>query len=255
MVIFNEGESFVRLDLIQTDFRVRIKIFNKKGFDQANIKIMYVSNNKDVSITKFSAQTYNLDASGNIVTTKVDKASIYDKRINSRYSERSFAFPEIKEGSVIEYKYTLDNASQGNWYFQKSIPVALSRFIVNFPTELIVSVVPHCSLPMQKASNDREGDGNFSWYTMQNVPAFSREPYMSCDEDYLQRMEVRLTAVEFRGSPRRSLLRPRSLLHPRSLPPRKQRKSPLRRKQRKSPLPNLLPKQPLPRQPPRLRPL
>jgi Domain of Unknown Function with PDB structure (DUF3857) len=210
MVIFNEGESFYRLNLnsqnlpyfAQTDFRVRIKIFNQKGFDFANIKIRYPSEDRSVNIVKLSAQTYNLDAAGNIVATKVDKASIFDKRINKQYSEKSFAFPDIKPGSIIEYKYTLDNETESLWYFQKKIPVQFSRFIVNFPPELIMTITPHCSLPLQRASSDRKGAGNYSWYTMENVPGLSDEPFMSCREDYLQKLEMRLTAIDFPGIPR-----------------------------------------------------
>jgi hypothetical protein len=215
MVMFNEGESFFRINssspnnpfFEQTDVRVRIKIFNQKGFEQADVKIPYPSFDKSVSITKFSAQTYNLDAGGNIVVTKVDKASVYDKNVNKRFSEKSFAFPEVKAGSIIEYKYTLDNASSNSWYFQKSIPVKYSRFIVNFPPELVVNVTPYGSLPLQRGSSDRKGVGNYSWYITENVPGLTNEPFMSCREDYLQKLEVRLTALDFPGVPRRNLLR------------------------------------------------
>ncbi len=213
MVIFDEGESAFRLNLgsavlpyfEQTDFRVRIKIFNKAGFENANIKIRYPSYDKMIAIIKFSAQTYNLDAAGNIVVTKVDKGSVYDKKINSRYSEKSFAFPDVKEGSIIEYKYTLDNSSSSLWYFQKEIPVKFSRFIVNFPPELEVSTTPSCSLPLQRSSSDKKGAGNYSWYTMENVPGLTEEPFMSCREDYLQKIQVQLTAIDFPGIPRKSL--------------------------------------------------
>jgi hypothetical protein len=215
MVLFNEGESFFRLNetstvtpyFEQTDFRIRIKIFNKNGFDNADIKIRYPSADKSINIIKFSAQTYNLDASGNIVVTKVDKASVYDKKVNKRFSEKTFAFPDVKPGSILEYRYTLDNASRSDWYFQNSIPVQYSRFIVNFPPELIVNVTPHCSLPLQKSTSAKKGAGNYSWYTMENVPGLSNEPYMSCREDYLQKIEVKLAALDFPGVPRRSLLR------------------------------------------------
>lgn len=218
MVIFNEKESFFRINensltnpfFKQTDFRVRIKIFNQKGFDNADIKIRYLSYDKSTSIIKFAAQTYNLDASGNIVVTKVDKASVYDKKIDKRSSEKSFAFPDVKPGSIIEYKCTLDNDNNflgDEWYFQKSIPVKFSRFIVNFPPELVMSVTPHCSMPLQQASSDRKGAGNYKWYTMENIPGLPDEPFMSCREDYLQKMETRVTALDFPGVPRKNLLR------------------------------------------------
>ena len=212
MVIFDEGESVFRIELNaavpyvfqQTEFRIRIKIFNKKGFDQANIKIHY-RNDKDVFIKNLSAQTYNLDANGNIVVTKVDKAAVYTKELNKRYSEKIFAFPDIKEGSVIEYKYVLDGASADHWYFQHSIPVQLSRFIINFPTEVIVGAIPHCSLPLQRGKEDK-GVGNYLWYAMENLPSLTDEPYMANRDDYLQRMDIVLTALDFPGQRRISLL-------------------------------------------------
>jgi Domain of Unknown Function with PDB structure (DUF3857) len=215
MVIFDEAESVFRLNLSspispyfeQTDHHVRIKIFNEKGFANANIKIRYPTSDKTVSIIRLNAQTYNLDDAGNMVVTKVDKASIYDKVINTRYSEKIFAFPNVKAGSVIEYSYRLDNASRGEWYFQKSIPVQYSRFIIDFPPELVVSVTPYCSLPLSQQRNDKQGDGNYSWYAMSNLPGLADEPFMSCREDYLQRLECNLIALDFPGIPRKNLIR------------------------------------------------
>jgi hypothetical protein len=215
MVIFDEAESSFRLNLAspsnpyfeQTDHRIRIKIFNEKGFNNANVRIRYPTFNKTVNITRLSAQTYNLDETGNIVVSKVEKATIFDKAINSRYSEKIFAFPGVKAGSVIEYSYRLDNASRSEWYFQKSIPVQFSRFIVDFPPELIMSVMPYCTLPLSQQKSERKGAGNYTWYTMNNIPALKDEPFMSCREDYLQRLESHLVAIDFPGIPRKSLIR------------------------------------------------
>lgn len=214
MMIFNEAESLFQINMQamfspvfqQTTHRVRIKIFNKNGFDEANIKIKYPASDRDVSVKNLSAQTYNLDASGNVVVTKLDKASVYDKKINSRYSEKIFAFPDVKEGSVIEYKYTLDGASENTWYFQKKIPVQFSRFILDMPVELRVSVIPNYSLPVKRITDNRSS-GNYSSYTMENIPGLDDEPFMSNREDYLQRMEARITALDFPGQPVRSLVR------------------------------------------------
>jgi hypothetical protein len=212
MVLFDEAESLFKLDIgsispvfQQTEHHTRIKIFSKKGFDQANVKIRY-RNDEDISIKQFSAQTYNLDAAGNIIITRLDKSSVYDKKINKRYSEKIFAFPDVKEGSVLEYSYVLDGISEGKWYFQKSIPVRFSRFIVRFPDELVVSVVPFTILPMQKGK-DTKSDGQNSWYTLENIPGLKDEPFMSCREDYLQNLELKLVAIDLPGRPRISLIR------------------------------------------------
>jgi hypothetical protein len=214
MVLFNEGVSIFKINNTSSNFSVfkqtkhhtRIKILNKKGFGYADIKIKYPTTDKLVSIIHLKAQTYNLDAAGNIVATKVEKNTIYDRKINKRYSEIVFAFPEVKEGSIIEYEYTLDNASEASWYFQQSIPVVISRFEADFPTELEVSMTPNVTLPLDTKEN-KKGTNNISCYTMENIPSLGNEPFMSCPEDYLQRMEIRLIAVDFPGMIRQSLVR------------------------------------------------
>ena len=211
MVLFSEGESLFKLDLNvtnpvfrQTEYHVRIKIFKKDGFDQANVKLLYPIRS-DVSIKHLSAQTYNLDASGNVVVTKVDKSVFFDKHLNTRFAQKIFAFPDVKEGSVIEYKYTIDGFAGSNWYFQKSIPVKFSRFITNLPAELIMAANPNVSLPM-KTGTGTDINNNVSWYEMENVPALRDEPFMSSDKDYLQRIETREIAVDLPNRPRINLV-------------------------------------------------
>jgi hypothetical protein len=85
--------------------------------------------------------------------------------------------------------------------------VQYSRFIIDFPPELVVSVTPYCSLPLSQQRNDKQGDGNYSWYAMSNLPGLADEPFMSCREDYLQRLECNLIALDFPGIPRKNLIR------------------------------------------------
>ena len=66
----------------EIECHVRIKILSDKGLDQADIKIPYRSYKGEQSIRGLMAQTYNTDASGNIVISKVEKAVIYDKKID-----------------------------------------------------------------------------------------------------------------------------------------------------------------------------
>ena len=144
LVLFDVGELYCDISngvTMQLEKHVRIKILKDKGVDQADIKIRYHSYHNDEYINNLTAQTYNLDAAGNIVTTGVEKKLIYDKAINQRYSQKVFTFPEAKAGSIIEYKYVdwMNGLSVKNWYFQKSIPVKFSRYTMDFPNELIVT--------------------------------------------------------------------------------------------------------------------
>ena len=94
LVLFDAGEVYCSLnvnalgDPLSSLFErhIRIKILNNKGLDRANIHIRYYSYRGAEHIKNLTAQTYNLDASGNIVVSKVDKKLIYTKKINKRYS-------------------------------------------------------------------------------------------------------------------------------------------------------------------------
>ena len=197
VVLFDAGElvsyNFGPLEL---ERHIRIKILKDKGLDQANIKIPFYSYRMEEDIKKVEAQTFNLDVSGNIAITKVEKKLIYEKKLNKRFSEMVFTFPEVKAGSVIEYKYKLVGAGLSNWYFQKSIPVKYSRYTTDIPEEYEVFSEPITSLPYE-AKRDKKGTRNIRSFSMRNIPALRDEPYISCEDDYLQRIQSRLIAYNF----------------------------------------------------------
>lgn len=178
--------------------RVRIKIFNNKGLDWANVHLSYRSEKNSEDITGIEAQTYNLDASGNITVSKVDKKLIYEKKINKKYTEKVFTFPDVKVGSVIEYKYKRRGVGLLDWYFQRSVPVRYSHFVTDFPSELEIRVVPFTS--HQYASEKKETSTNVvKTYTMSNVPAFRDEPFIVNEDYYMDRLETKLTAYTING--------------------------------------------------------
>ncbi len=215
LVLFDVGEvycefSIKNISLLRTKLarHIRIKILTDKGLDKANIKIPYYSDRNLEDVTNISAQTINLDASGNIVYTKIDKNLIYRKKLNKRFSEVIFTFPEVKKGSIIEYKY-IDDADYfyalKNWYFQRPIPVKLSRYIMNFPNELIVTATSKGGL-LVDFKEDQKSYRNIKTYTMKDIPALRDEAYITCDEDYQQQVVPLLQAVEIGGQPRRNLI-------------------------------------------------
>lgn len=189
---------------IDLERRVRIKILNEKGRNFADIKLPYHSYQKDESIDDLSAQTYNLDASGNMVISKVDKKLIYDKPINKRFSEKVFTFPEVKPGSILEYRYKWKSVGLYTWKFQQSIPVKYSRYRLDFPQELEVFSRPYCTLPFDHKKDD-QGTRIVETFMMENVPALRDEPFILNEDDYLERIESRLIAYGL-GINRQSLI-------------------------------------------------
>jgi hypothetical protein len=162
-------------------------------------------------INNLEAYTYNLDEAGNVKTTKVSKASIYKKKLNSSYSEMIIAFPEAKVGSVIEYAYSMERGLSytiNDWDFQDRIPVRFSEYVVTMPTYLhfkAKSFVTDNMETREKESkthssiNPSTGVRDFTivkYYTMRNVKGLAKEPFMGSEKDYRQRVEFLLTQVE-----------------------------------------------------------
>lgn len=86
----------------------RIKIYNKdKADDWLNLEIpLYQNSNGEEKLNKIKAFTYNLE-NGSVVTTKVEKNSKYKSKESKFVSIAKFAFPNVKDGSIIEYHYEI----------------------------------------------------------------------------------------------------------------------------------------------------
>ena len=57
-------------------------------------------------LSAVAASTYNLE-NGQVSATQLDKQDIYTTRTDRRHSEKKFTLPAVKEGSIIEYTYTI----------------------------------------------------------------------------------------------------------------------------------------------------
>lgn len=197
-VLFESQETELLL-LMNGDIEIllkrheRIKVYNENGLDRANIKLSYRPRNGMEAITRLEGATYNLDASGQVQTVKLDKQSIFDKKIDNRYSTQTFTMPGVKPGSVFEFRYTVRRKffSFEDWAFQRSIPVRYSYCSLDYPQEFLFTPLFQTSMPY---SVDKKVNGVREKYTMsmRNLPALREEPYISSTEDYTQRVSFRV---------------------------------------------------------------
>ena len=196
MVLFDKGQlDYLLRGGIDLERHIRIKILSDKGKDRADIHLRYHSWQNDEDIKDISAQVYNLDASGNIVVTKVDKKQIFEKQINKRFAEKVFTFPDVKPGTIIEYKYKHTSIGMINWYFQRTIPVKYSEFTFDYPKEVDISFLPRCYMPYQE-KKENSATRTIRFFSMSNVPALRDEPYIINEDDYLQKIESKTVGYE-----------------------------------------------------------
>lgn len=122
----------------KTERRTRIKIFNEKGYKYASVKIPFLSKRGYGKIKDLSGIVYNLDADGKIVTEKLDKDDFFKEKAVGNIGNVNFTFPNLKPGSVIEFRYTTiekDILQPDPWVVQDEIPVAYTSNIIITPSQ------------------------------------------------------------------------------------------------------------------------
>ena len=114
----------------------RIQLIHKKSFDDlGTVKIYLYANGSDKEkLDNLQAATYNLE-DGKVVQTKVDKSSIFQDKDGDNQVIK-FTFPDLKEGSIIEYTYTTNSPFFQyipTWTFQGQYPELWSQFTIEEP--------------------------------------------------------------------------------------------------------------------------
>ena len=203
VVLFDQATSSYNehYNLI-TDRRTRFKILKEKGIQRGNIHILFYSKDKFEFIDHIEATIATPDASGKITWNNLDQKSIYTRKLNELYSEMVFAMPNVKVGSIIEYKYEslMDNYNGlRDWYFQKEIPVMLSSYHVYILPNHSFNYVVKKSSFMDITVVPNKEDGSV-YYEMKEIPGLRDEAYSTSNDDYLQKVSFQLSSYNRFGS-------------------------------------------------------
>ena len=126
--------NYVNEFYVEFDRDVRIRIVNSDGYDYANIEIPYSTDDR---IYNFRASTFNTK-NGEKTETKIPKKSFITEHKNSSSNVLKFNFPDVHEGSIIEYSYIIRLTKSSiytliPWRFQSLIPTVLSSLTVTYP--------------------------------------------------------------------------------------------------------------------------
>ncbi len=210
MVLIDSEEVATRLDLsgFTTVYEVykRIQVFNKEGFEHATVKIPYYSYNNIQLFDKLEAQTIGKDETGKIRITKLKDNAFFDEATSDYFSEKKFAFADVTEGSILEYRYTLTAKTIGDmrdWLFQGDIPTLRSSVTIKVPEYFHYTATPQGGVllngyktePYNEWIGRANVNGLISYYMMQNIPALKKEAYLTTLNDYLARMTFPLNSI------------------------------------------------------------
>lgn len=130
---FSQNKGF---ELI-TEVENKIKIYNSEGLSYADFSVPVFRNDSEKETVSFSdAYTYNIGHNNKIEKTKLKNEGEFEEKINKYYTLKKITMPNVKVGSIIEYKYTIRSPFLSNvdeWVFQEEIPVNYTEYTFRYP--------------------------------------------------------------------------------------------------------------------------
>ncbi|GAA4354306.1 hypothetical protein GCM10023185_15970 [Hymenobacter saemangeumensis] len=182
---------------VKFDRVTRIKILKKAGFDWGKVEVLLRHEQADHAerLTNLQGFTYNL-VGGQVQRQALPESSVFTDRVSALYSLHKFALPNVREGSVIEYRYTLLSDyvfSFRGWQFQHSIPVRWSEYRAAMPHQFVYKILLQSKYPLalEEKAGEHSLTPRFRW-AMRDVPALRTEPYMTTAADYVDGLTFEL---------------------------------------------------------------
>lgn len=197
---------------VEIDRTVKIKILKDEGTKWADVEIVY--HNQQAyreSISKLDAAAYNL-VDGKMVKTPLKKQQIFNEEISETSQRLKFSIPEVRIGTVIEYRFRLTSDFIGSIpdvNVQYSIPVVRSSTEVSIPEYFThhVQTRGYISMPVERTSDNQPvvGYAGASYSVtkyicnLDQVPALKKEPFVWCLNDFRAGIEFEINGVNIPG--------------------------------------------------------
>ena len=188
----------------------KIKIFTKAGLDYAQIEIpFYMENLKMETVYDVEAYVYNME-NNTLKTTAFDSRNVFEERLNENWRVKKFALPDVREGSVIEYRYKIMSPYIFNlqdWVFQRRIPTAYSQYTVrmtpfydyiyNFQGGTKFDYFEQREDMMTSQFGPTQYHDMIYTFGMKNIPAFRDEEFITSISDYIMKMDFQLSVLHW----------------------------------------------------------
>jgi len=153
------------------------------------------------TLTNLKALTYNWE-DGKKAITKIKGDEKFKSKEDKNYTINKFAFANVKDGSVVEYSYTLYSpflSSTPRILVEEDIPVRYVEYVFDHPKPLGYSINYKGSLsPKHRDSGEKQlygNDYNIYRFAYENVPAFKSEKFVLNNENYKTGIRAELNST------------------------------------------------------------
>ena len=228
-ILFNKARTFFSYDprvgfSINTENTFRIKIYKKEGLKWANYKVPYrigYEKLNDDRVEFSDCYTSNLE-NGKVVKTKLASEGNFKTSINKYWKEESITMPNVKVGSIVEFKYVLKSENIvefPDFNFQKDIFVNYSEYTTQIPGFFVYKAIAKRSSELIFESKLERGSLNYTLndgtmrsenvnfeqakntYSAYNIPALKQEPFVDNIENYRLSVTHELEKTQFYQAP------------------------------------------------------
>lgn len=208
-----------------------VHILNKNGYEQANVEIALYANGEDQEkLEDIKAVTYNLEGS-KLIETKLEKSAVFTEKRNKNLIIKKFTLPSVKEGSIIEFQYTVSSDfihQVDPWVFQSDVPCLWSEFKFSVPQFFSYAFLSRGYVKMflnekrdrtaqfvVRQTNTSTASDTYAFssgvtdhrWVLKDVPELKEESFTSTLENHISKIEFQLASQndplpprDFRGS-------------------------------------------------------
>ncbi|WP_133439726.1 DUF3857 domain-containing protein [Chryseobacterium salivictor] len=182
----------------------RVKIYNKDNAgDYLDHEISVYDNGRGdrETLSNLKAVTYNWE-DGKKVTTKIERDEKFKSKEDKNYTITKFAYANVKNGSVVEYSYSLYSpflSSTPRILIEEEVPVKYVEYVFDNPKPLGYSINYKGSVtPTHRDSGERQLYGNeYNTYRFayENIPAFKDEKFVLNNNNYKTGIKAELNST------------------------------------------------------------
>jgi hypothetical protein len=184
----------------------RVKVYDKdKAEDWLNLEVpLYQSGADKEMLGKFKAFTYNLE-NGATVPVKVEKSSQYKSKESKQINITKFAFPNVKNGSVLEYQYEIISPFAyivPEFLIETDTPSLYTEYVLDAPVNVAYSINYTGALaPKHRSTEDLTIFGTqYKTYRFgyENLKGFKTEKFVRNDRNYRTKISAELHSTNFK---------------------------------------------------------
>ena len=213
----------------------RIKIYDKDKAPnyllKLDIPIRKGSSRADTEkLSNVKASTF-VPSGSTMKEFKVEKKDMFTKNVHNYLDVQTLTFPNVQNGSIIDYSYEIFSPfyfSTDTWYFQETVPVVKSTFIIdtheslNYNSDIRgqYTITPKTSSKRESVNTSVSTDTSVNLrsrpdqvhyeyeikqasYSVENLPGTEREAYVLNPRNLLSSVRFELASYNPRnGSPK-----------------------------------------------------